>query len=111
MKSSPISLISIGIAVIAIAIAVTSLTVMQEQSSKIDILSDEITKLQSEKSQISGRGTISQQSISKMMVSEPNMITSNSQQPTMTDFEKRLAGLEKNIDELKLSLALPDSQN
>lgn len=94
------SYVLIGLAISAIMIAVISVGMMLQQAGKIDSLSDKITQLESQSTNtIEGRGSVSQQSISKMTVT--NTDTSKSTQGTV---EQRLAIIEKDLGNIKESL-------
>ena len=108
MKDSLISYASISIAIIAISISVITINVIQQQGEQVILLTDKITQLESESLQnsIVGRGDVSQQSISKMMLSDLTINQENGkfEYRAIDDIEERLSGLEYNVTKLHSSL-------
>ena len=91
--------VSVGIAISAIMIAAISAGIMLQQADKIDSLSDKITQLESQSTNIEGRGSVSQQSISKMTSTNTDVPKS-----TKGTVEERLAIIEKDLGNIKNSL-------
>ena len=91
--------VSVGIAISAIVIAAISAGIILQQADKIDSLSDKITQLESKSTMIEGRGSISQQSISKMTSTNTDVPKS-----TKGTVEERLAIIEKDLGNIKNSL-------
>lgn len=91
--------VSVGIAISAIVIAAISAGIILQQVGKIDSLSDKITQLESQSTKIEGRGSVSQQSISKMISTNTDMPKS-----AKGTVEERLAVIEKDLGNIKNSL-------
>ena len=91
--------VSVGIAISAIVIAAISAGIMLQQADKIDSLSDKITQLESQSTNIEGRGSVSQQSISKMTSTNTDVPKS-----TKGTVEERLSIIEKDLGNIKNSL-------
>jgi hypothetical protein len=87
---------AIGIAVFSIALSVLVVSLNGAENAKIATLQQELDDLKSQLAAPSGRGTVSQQSISKMT----NLGSMNNESPN-TDTNTRLENVEKQVSQLK----------
>lgn len=97
MRNS-IALASIGIAVFSIALSIVLISLNNTESAKIASLQQEIDALKSQLATPNGRGTVAQQSISKMTA---NLDSLNNEDSDTQDTNTRLENVEKQVSQLK----------
>lgn len=94
--NNSITYAAIGISILSISICVIFVSLNNSEISKIASLEQEIDALKSQMGTPSGRGSVSQQSISKMT----NLDSMNNENPN-TDTNTRLENVEKQVSQLK----------
>lgn len=94
--NNSITYAAIGISILSISISIIFVSLNNSEISKITSLEQEIDALKSQMVTPSGRGTMSQQSISKMI----NLDSMNNENPN-TDTNTRLENVEKQVSQLK----------
>ena len=95
--NNSITYLAIGIAIMSISLSVILVSLNNAESSKIASLQQEIDTLKAQIATPSGRGTVAQQSISKMT----NLDSMNNDNPNMPDTNTRLENVEKQVSQLK----------
>ncbi|AJZ76238.1 hypothetical protein [Candidatus Nitrosotenuis cloacae] len=96
MKNS-ITYAAFGVAMLSISLAIFLISSSYQESSKIASLQQELDALKAQLATPNGRGTVAQQSISKMT----NLGSMDNENSDNTDTNTRLENVEKQVSQLK----------